>query len=64
MSPVATAGAKAYREAPALGVSDCVHVVAVNPRGATVRVDFFVGGAAGHANASQPLLWDVQDRLA
>jgi hypothetical protein len=45
-------------------VSDCVHVVAVNPRGATVRVDFFVGGAAGHANASQPLLWDVQDRLA
>ena len=61
-TPAGYVRAAAYREPPAPGVSDCVHVVAVNAKPSTAKVDFFVSGATGHANASQPLLWDVQDR--
>ena len=58
MTAVADAGATpagsvrvaVYREAPALGVSDCVHVVAVNPKPITTKVDFFLAGVSGHTS--------------
>jgi hypothetical protein len=61
-TPAGYVRAAVYREAPGRGVGDCVHVVAVNAKPSTAKVDFRLMGVAGHANATQPLLWDAQER--